>query len=166
MNVIGLEISTSAAKAILFSLAEGVVDEVSIKYSQEVTDTLQVDPKRVWSAAMEALKRVVRGTKREIAAIGLGSAWHSLLLLDANRNPISPVYTWADVSAGPTVEPLKADLEFSKNCYRKTGHMVHPMYPLWKYYHLQKTAPELIRDVRYISSQVEYVYEGDRKSVV
>ncbi len=160
MNVVGLEISTSAAKAILFSPAEGVIDEVSLKYSQEVADTLHLDPERVWAAAMGALKQVVQRTDRKIAAIGLGSAWHSLLLLDVNRAPISPIYTWADVSAGPTVDPLKADQDFSREYYQKTGHMVHAMYPYWKYYHLQKTAPELVRKVRYISSQVEYVYEG------
>jgi gluconokinase len=80
--------------------------------------------------------------------------------LDADRLPIGPIYTWADVSAGPTVELLKADLDFSRKYYQKTGHMIHAMYPFWKYYHLLKTAPELIRKVRYISSQVEYVYEG------
>ena len=160
MNVVGLEISTSAAKAILFSPTEGVIDEVSFRYSQEVTDTLCIDPERVWTAALGALKKVVHRTDREISAIGLGSAWHSLLLLDAKRTPISPIYTWADVSAGPTVDPFKTDLNFSREYYQKTGHMVHAMYPYWKYYHLQKTAPGLIRKVRYISTQVEYVFEG------
>lgn len=57
MNVIGLEISTSAAKAILFSLEEGVIDEVLIKYGQKGADTLHLDPKRVWAVSIEALKK-------------------------------------------------------------------------------------------------------------
>ncbi len=158
MNVIGLEVSTSAAKAILFSLEEGVTEAVSVRY-REGADTLTVDPQEVVIAAKTALTRVVQAAKRPISAIGLGGAWHSLLLLDEKRRPLSPIYTWADVSASSTVERVKKDREFIMGCYQRTGHMVHAMYPAWKYYHLQTTAPEMIRQTRFISSQLEYVFE-------
>lgn len=158
MNVIGLEVSTSAAKGILFSPEEGVIDTVSVKY-REGADTLTIEPQEVLVAAQEALTRVVKSTDRPISAIGLGGAWHSLLLLDEKRLPLGPIYTWADVSASSTVERLKKDRQFILNCYQRTGNMVHAMYPVWKYYHLQTTEPETVSKTRYISSQLEYVFE-------
>src|SRR5690554_3580671 len=158
MNVIGLEVSTSAAKCILFSLEEGVIKTVSVKFG-EGAKTLAVDPQEVLISAKEALTRVVKSTDRPISAVGLGGAWHSLLLLDEKRVPLGTIYTWADVSASLTVEQLKKDREFVLGCYRRTGNMVHAMYPVWKYYHLQITQPEIIKKTRYISSQLEYVFE-------
>ena len=158
MNVIGLEVSTSAAKGILFSLEEGVIKTVSVQY-REGAETLTIDPQEVLTAAKAVLTRIVESTDRPISAIGLGGAWHSLLLLDEKRLPLGPIYTWADVSASSTVERLRKDREFVLGCYQRTGNMVHAMYPAWKYYHLQATAPETIQRTRFISSQLEYVFE-------
>ncbi|NLW56645.1 MAG: hypothetical protein GX050_08585 [Firmicutes bacterium] len=158
MNVIGLEVSTSAAKGILFSLEEGVIKTVSVQY-REGAEALTIDPQEVLTAAKAVLTRIVESTDRPISAIGLGGAWHSLLLLDEKRLPLGPIYTWADVSASSTVERLRKDREFVLGCYQRTGNMVHAMYPAWKYYHLQATAPETIQRTRFISSQLEYVFE-------
>ena len=54
MTVIGLEVSTSAAKCILFSPREGIIDAESIRYPREIGDTLSLDPHGVAAAALDA----------------------------------------------------------------------------------------------------------------
>ncbi|NLL42054.1 MAG: hypothetical protein GX251_01790 [Firmicutes bacterium] len=159
MNVIGLEVSTSAAKSILFSLEEGVIDGHTVRYDSSVSDMSTLVPQGVVAAAKRAVWELVKKTDRKITAIGLGGVWHSLLLLDAKREPLGPIYTWADVSAGPSVDAVKQDRDFVLETYRKTGCMVHAIYPLWKYFHLQKTKPELIGQTKHISSQIEYLFQ-------
>lgn len=160
MNVIGLEVSTSAAKCILFSLEEGIIDAVSFKYGGEISNTRTTRPEGMLLAAKRALKRIVENnSNRKISAIGLGGAWHSLLLLDKERLPLGPIYTWADVTGGEIVHAIREDRELTQGIYYRTGCMVHAMYPVWQYYHLRKTNPQIVKETRHISSQVEYLFE-------
>ncbi len=159
MNVIGLEVSTSAAKCILYSGEGEVIASYSVRYGSAVSGAAAIAPERVLAAAKQAVKSVVQNVKGEVAAIGLVGAWHSLLLLDKNRLPVGPIHTWEDVSAASTVSEVTQAEQFTLDVYRRTGCMVHAMYPVWKYYHLQKTKPVLVKGVRYVSSQVEYLFE-------
>ncbi len=159
VNVIGLEVSTSATKCIIYSSHEGIVESISMPYDKKVSDTVSQDPEGIFNCAMEALKKVVQSTDRKISAIGLGGTWHSLLLLDEGKNPLGRIRTWADSSAASSIESLKENEPLKKWFYNKTGCMVHALYPAWKIYHLQKTDPETIKKTHHISSQMEYVYQ-------
>ena len=159
MTVIGLEVSTSAAKCILFSPREGIIDAESIRYPREIGDTLSLDPHGVAAAALDALKQVVGRNDRKVSAIGLGGTWHSMLLLDGKRQPLGRISTWADLSASGTVSKFRQDAGFVQEYYQKTGCMVHAMYPMFKYRHLTETQPELAAQVSYLSSQIEYLFE-------
>jgi gluconokinase len=159
MNVIGLEVSTSAAKCILFSLEEGIIDVATVPYSKDVSDVVSQDPEGIFQAALDAIGAIVQRTDKDIAAIGLGGTWHSLLLLDRMRKPLGRIRTWADFASASSIAALKEDSVFKDWFYHKTGCMVHALYPVWKFYHLRKTEPELARRVESISSQIEYVFE-------
>lgn len=159
MNVIGLEVSTSAAKCALYSAREGVIDSIEIPFQRDVTDKITQDPEGMVAVALKALKSVAGRNQRDIAAIGLVGTWHSLLLLDKDRRPLRPISMWADLSATPTVAALKQDQKFVQDCYQRTGCMVHTMYPAYKFYHLVRTNPELAEEVCYLSSQVEYLFQ-------
>lgn len=159
MNVIGLEVSTSAAKCILFSLDEGVVDSATVTYDKDVSDVVSQDPEGILQAALDAICAIVQRNDRDIRAIGLGGTWHSLLLLDKERKPLGRIRTWADFSAASSIETLRRDSSFKNQFYHKTGCMVHALYPVWKLYHLREVEPELINNARFVSSQIEYVFE-------
>jgi len=158
LNIIGLEVSTSAAKCALFSVGEGIIDTIEIPFDRHVTDKITQDPEGMVAVALQALKHVVGRTTREIAAIGLVGTWHSLLLLNKEKRPLGQISMWADLSASPTVGELKQDQELVRRCYQKTGCMVHAMYPAYKYYHLARTDPETAGKARFVASQVEYLY--------
>lgn len=157
MIVAGLEVSTSAAKCILFSLREGIIRDVSIPFPLEVSDTVSQDPDGVVEIALQALTRAVRGYSGKVDAIGLGGIWHSLLALSAGRRPIGRIRTWADVNAAPTVKLLKEREGFAERFHSATGCRLHAMYPVWKWQHQTRigTAPP----AAFLSSQVEFVFE-------
>lgn len=159
MNVIGLEVSTSAAKCILYNAETGIVDSVSQPYPAEVADIVSQDPEGIFQAALAVLRAIVQRNDRPVAAIGLSGTWHSLLYLDRHRQPVGRIKTWADVTATETVEALKAEPDFYREFYHKTGCVLHALYPIWKLYHDKKTNPEAFRDVVYLSSQIEYLFE-------
>jgi gluconokinase len=156
--VAGLEVSTSAAKCILFSLTEGVIRAVSMPFPSEVAETISQDPKGMVDTALQVLKETVQGYTEQVAAIGLCGTWHSLLLLDGNRQPIERIQTWADVSAAPTVQKIREDPEKVHALYAKTGCMAHAMYPVFKWIDRSRTRP--VPTKVFLSSQVEYLFES------
>ncbi|MCG7855348.1 gluconokinase [Flavihumibacter sediminis] len=59
------------------------------------------------------------------------SAMHSIMLVDANNLPITSLYTWADNSAAPIIQDLKANV-LAQGLFEETGTPLHPMSPLCK----------------------------------
>lgn len=159
MNVIGLEVSTSAAKGVLFSAEHGIVDAVEIPFGTDVTNKVTQDPEGMVAAAFQVLRYMARSTTKEIAAIGLVGTWHSMLLLDAAKRPIGPIRLWSDLTAAPALAQLKQDQEFVRRSYQRTGCIVHASYPVYKYYYLARTHSETVRKARFVISQVEYLYQ-------
>lgn len=163
MKVIGLEVSTSSAKAIIFCPNEGVVAEATLPFPEDVASGPTQDAKGIVATAVSALKEVVNSAGcdvNSICGIGLSGTWHSLLLLDSECKPLGRIRTWADLSAAPTVAPLRTDDALVRKLYHRTGCMTHALYPLWKWIHLARTLPELTQKTAYLSSQLEYVYQA------
>ncbi|HBE05922.1 MAG TPA: hypothetical protein DCY85_05480, partial [Firmicutes bacterium] len=97
-NAIGLEVSTSSAKCILCSPTGAVIRSVSIPFDTKTSNTVSQHPGRMMETAIEALRQLVcSGETGKVAIIGLGGTWHSLLLLDSNREALFPISTWADL---------------------------------------------------------------------
>ena len=163
MVVASLETSTSSAKCILFSLEDGVIAEVSQRYGPNVADGPTQDPHGVVECALNVLRQMVeaadeRGLK--IEAIGLTGIWHSLLLLDDQRQPVDRIKTWIDLSGADHVSALRKDRELVDLMYHKTGCMVNAVYPAWKWHHLKAAQPELVDKTRFVASQMEFVFES------
>ncbi len=168
MVVASLEVSTSSAKCILFSIKDGVIAEVSERYGPDVADGPTQDPQGVVGCALSVLRQMVQAADErglKIEAIGLTGIWHSLLLLDDQRQPVHRIKTWVDLSGADHVSALRQDRELVDKMYHNTGCMVNAIYPAWKWHYLRTSQPELTNKTRFIASQMEFVFEaltGDR----
>ena len=161
--VASLEVSTSSAKCMLFHEDEGVISEFSRPFARDAADGPTQNPDGIVASALDVLRQAVQWAGAhgiDIAAVGLAGTWHSLLLLDARRRPLGAISTWADLSAAPSVAELRQDAEFVTDFYHRTGCMVHAMYPVWKWFHLKRTQPEVACRVAHVSSQIEYVFQS------
>lgn len=77
----------------------------------------------------------------EIRAVGLTTFWHSLLGLDANRQPTTPVLMWADKRSGQDAQALAETLD-ARRIHTETGCRLHSSYWPAKLRWIQRTAPE------------------------
>lgn len=159
MQVVGLEVSTSSAKAILFSQSGEVIGECTQELPTSVSGVTWQEPEGIFSVALQCLRGVTRYAKGPIYGIGLAGIWHSLLLLDEARKPLEPIRTWADLSLANCLQDIKQDENVTKDFYQKSGCTVHGMYPLWKLYGLKKAQSPLFSKTRYVSSQIEHLFE-------
>lgn len=156
MPILSLEASTSAAKAMLYDRGQ-VLGVESIAFSPEVSDVVTCDPQAMAATVLQcgaALLRKHPGTS--VDAIGLSSIWHSLVLLDGDRQPIGRGSTWADTSSAPTARRYRADEELARRIYRRTGCLVHSNYNIWKWMHRKATGD--VSSVRHVSCLPEYLF--------
>jgi gluconokinase len=157
MYILGLEASTSAAKAMLWKEGEGVVAVKMAEYAPEDANVTTIDADAAVSATLACGRALLEENgSPAIRAIGLSSIWHSLLLLDENSRPLTRVLTWADTSAAPTVAKYRADLQLANKLYQSSGCVIHSMYNLWKWMHLRESG-DVPAETKRLSGLGEYV---------
>jgi gluconokinase len=114
------------------------------------------DPDVIFSAVLQTVQEVMQQTGVAIAAIGFGSAMHSLILMGADDHPLSLSITWVDSRSIAQADALKQSPE-GLRIYQDTGTPLHPMSPLTKLLWLRECEPELFyRTTKFISIK-EYV---------
>ncbi len=99
--VLGLDVSTTATKAILIRPDGSVVGMASSEYGFESPRPLwaEQDPGLWWTAAQDAISTVLRETNTsadEIVAIGAAGQMHGMVLLDEHEEVVRPAILWND----------------------------------------------------------------------
>jgi len=166
MYILALEFSTSAVKVTLFSRAKGIIKNLSKNYEQTIGDMERQSAQLLYNfiikTAVQLINDLTQAEKNKIELITLVSTWHSFLVLDQDRKPLTDILTWADTSAGETVSKYRKKKKLAQKIYQKTGCPVHSIYPLWKFMNLDKSS--LKSDQIYLSSKPEYIFEKLTKS--
>lgn len=132
--VIGLDIGTTSAKAVLFHISGKVMDQTEELYPISSPTPLwaEQDPFAIEKATLMAIKRLVQQTKLEpqqLNSIGLSSAMHSLICINEKFEPLSPSIIWADRRSSKEAHRIREEYP---HIYHHTGTPSHPMAPLAK----------------------------------
>jgi xylulokinase len=99
--VLGIDVSTTATKAILVDTAGSVRGVGQAQYALSAPHPLwsEQDPADWWTAAMAAIRQVLAATgidPGEVDAIGLTGQMHGAVLLDRNDSVLRPAILWND----------------------------------------------------------------------
>ncbi|WP_267201750.1 gluconokinase [Limosilactobacillus kribbianus] len=160
--LIGVDVGTTATKAILYGQGGQILAKVSVSYPlhRDVSGMAEQDPEQI----VAAVEKVIHDTaaqadprKGQVAAVAFSSANQSLLLLDEDFHPLSRIITWADTRARPIAFRLKHS-PLGPQIYGRTGTPIHPMSPLTKIMWLNREHPELIRRTRYFGDIKSYLF--------
>ncbi len=105
MHVLGLDIGTSAAKAVLVDNRQAIVAQASAPLTIHAPRPgwFEQDPEDWWRAVealVARLKAAAPAAFAEVAAIGLSGQMHGAVLIDADSNPVRPAILWNDARAG------------------------------------------------------------------
>jgi gluconokinase len=155
--VIGVDAGTTATKAVAYGSGGDAVAAASRGYALRSPHPgwAEEDPDEIVAAVCDAVAEVAAAVPGRVAAIGLSSAMHSLIGIDAAGQPLTPCLTFADSRAWPQAMRLRRDLGHS--LYRATGTPIHPMAPLAKLVWFGEQRPDLARRVRWWVSIKEYL---------
>ena len=113
--VLGIDVSTTATKAILVDESGSVLGIASAEYGFEVPHPLwsEQEPALWWTAAQDAIPRALAAaglTGDDVAAVGLTGQMHGLVLLDAADEVIRPSILWNDQRTQAECDAIRAAL--------------------------------------------------------
>lgn len=146
--VLAVDIGSSSVKVGLFdALARSVPGiEKSVPHSQTVaTDgTAEEGADQIRNAVERAIDSVLAKAgdlASRITGVGFDCMASTVLGVDANGDPVTPVYTYADTRSAPDVERLRNEINVPI-VYDRTGVMQHTSYVPGRIRWLRRTRPE------------------------
>ena len=157
--IIGLDVGTTAAKAVAFGLSSPwrylAVQEYPLL---EPAPGWQVqDPHTVLAAVSATLAECVAAAGgAETIAVSVSTAMHGLIGLDATMRPLTPLLTWADARSRNEAHEL-GDAGLAAGLHRTGGTPVHSMMPLTKLMWFSRHEPDLCASVRWWVGLKDYV---------
>jgi xylulokinase len=111
-HVLGIDVSTTATKAVVVDDSGGVAGIGIAEYGFEVPHHLwsEQDPALWWVAARQAIPAALAAaglSGGEVAAVGLTGQMHGLVLLDAADEVLRPAILWNDQRTGAECELIR-----------------------------------------------------------
>jgi gluconokinase len=132
--VIGVDVGTTATKAVAFDAAAREVASAEVGYPllEPAPGRAEQEPGAVVEGAMQAIREAAadaRDAGAEIGGLALSGAMHALIALDAQDCPLTRLITWGDTRAAAQAQRLRAE---HPDLHDRTGTPIHSMAPLAK----------------------------------
>jgi len=158
---IGIDISTTATKALLMDESGQVLGVTTNEYPYETPQPLwsEQDPALWWQAASESVRQVLARTGVEeeaVKGIGLTGQMHGLVLLDGKGDVLRPAILWNDQRTGRQCDEIRAKLG-RENLIHITGNDALTGFTAPKILWVQEHEPEIWKRVRHILLPKDYV---------
>lgn len=160
--VLALDIGTTSAKAVIFEQNGKLVAEaermITSHYPQP--DWVEQDPVEIEAASRGAIKDVLEKGNvdaNHLVSVGPCAAMHSLICINEQFEPLSPVMIWADGRSSEQARALRETV--GDEVYANTGLPNHPMSPFSKLLWMKETNFEPYQQAAYFMSAKEYVIQ-------
>jgi gluconokinase len=150
LRVLALDVGTSSVRAHVFDeTAEERNEPVRRDYAGEY------DPDVVLARTREAIDEA--GGAEKVDAVGASCFGHSLLALDRDGRPLTPILSWRDTRSADAADRLLERVD-SNAVHRRTGCQIHTSYWPAKLAWLAEEEPEAFRSAHRFVSFCDYLY--------
>ncbi|WP_409367409.1 gluconokinase [Lysinibacillus sp. 38-6] len=159
--MLGVDIGTTTTKAVLFSEHGKVIHQDSIGYPLYTPDisTAEQNPDEIFQAVLQVITNIMKHhSDKPLLFVSFSSAMHSIIAVDENDNPLTPVITWADNRSEAWALKIKDEWN-GLEIYKRTGTPIHPMSPLSKITWLVNDHPEIARKTKKYIGIKEYIFK-------
>lgn len=154
---IGIDIGTTATKAICFDANGNVLHQITKEYPMyhpnENWSTQK--PNEILDSVLACIKEITKNIDPEF--ISFSAAMQSILIINKDGFPISDALLWADNRATSIATTLK-ESELGTLFYQKTGIPIHPFSPLTKLAWFKENEPDLFKNAFKFISLKEYIW--------
>ena len=147
--ILALDIGTSSVRSALYNARAEVLPATMVKNERVVKITedggAEIDAHKAFEQVVKAVDDVFAKCPAEVAEtkyVAASCFWHSLIGIDANGEPTTPVFTWAETRPADFVQKLRDDLN-EKEIHNRTGCRFHSSYWTAKLVWLQTEQKEI-----------------------
>lgn len=156
---LGIDLGTSAVKALLVDDHQRDVDQVSVPLELQRPQPLwsEQDPEAWWRATQEAMTALRGRRPREIAAVrgvGLAGQMHGAVLLGERDQVLRPAILWNDGRSAVQCVILEERVPRSRAI---TGNLAMPGFTAPKLVWVAEHEPEIFRRVRKVLLPKDYL---------
>ncbi len=147
--LLGLDVGTTATKALLCDLQGRVVAEASAGYPSGLQyphpGWVEQDPAELWQAVTQAVRAVVAQAPAggQVAALSLSSQGGTTIPVDVDGRPLRPAISWLDTRASAAGEGAALGRRLGEErVYRSTGWWLPAGLPLHHLDWLRRHEPQ------------------------
>ncbi|HLO11065.1 MAG TPA: gluconokinase [Pseudoneobacillus sp.] len=159
--MLGIDIGTTSTKAVLFSESGEVIGQENIGYPLHTPDmsTAEQNPEEIFTAVLQAVSNITKHhSEKRLSFISFSSAMHSVIAIDENDQPLTPVITWADNRSEAWTRKIKDEWN-GHEVYLRTGTPIHPMSPLSKITWIVNDRPDIANKTKKYIGIKEYIFK-------
>ena len=158
-SYLGIDVGTSAIKAVLVDEHQAVVAESSMPLAVSRPRPLwsEQDPDAWWTAVAEAVVEIRRHAPAAFAAIrgiGLSGQMHGAVLLDDADRPLRPAILWND---GRSVDEAEELQRLHPHLSATTGVLPMPGFTAPKLVWVARHEPEIFAQIRTVLLPKDYI---------
>jgi len=162
MRILSVDVGSSSVRAELYDDSGTGIEGTEVKLEYEFEYTPDGGAAKDADELFELVVRAVDGAlsearDTEISGVAMSTFWHSVLGLDRNGRPATPILTWADRRAAESVPDLREALDEAAY-HRRTGCVPHSSYWPAKLLWSSRAMPEAFQKTGQWVSPADYFY--------
>jgi gluconokinase len=161
MTVLALDVGSSSVRALAYDERGRELEGIAARRAYEPVygrdGSAELDPDLLVSAARAVLDEARAALGVTADAVAISCFWHSLLLLDEARRPLTPVLPWQDRRSAAQAEQLAGRLD-PEELHARTGSVLHSSYWPAKLAWLAVERADLLARARHVVSFAEYLF--------
>lgn len=159
--LLGIDVSTTATKALLIDDAGRVVAAASSGYGFDAPQPLwsEQEPALWWEGAQRSIRQAMKDagiTGAEVRAIGLTGQMHGLVLLDDDGHVLRPAILWNDGRTGDECDAIREALGRDR-LLALTGNDALTGFTLPKLLWVKKHEPEYYERIAHVLLPKDFV---------
>ncbi len=161
--VLAVDIGTGSCRSALYNQKLQCLGYEIVEYTTHYPqpDRAEQDPEVISLSVLQAIERTVSKGGRDskkIIALTLDCSIHTLLGLDKDHSPVTPIITWEDSRARHLVESWRQQ-DLGSEIYRLTGCPLHPMYSSAKIAWWREHRPNIFKRIHTFVSVKAFVLQ-------
>jgi gluconokinase len=128
--LLSIDAGTSGVRVALFDERGAPVPGAQTRSRRtftSVSDFAELDADRIVAEVIETIDELLANFAGQIDLIAISAFWHSLIGIDANGLPTTPLLTWADTRAAQFAKALRENFD-EREIHARTGCRFHPSY--------------------------------------
>jgi len=128
--LLSIDAGTSGVRAGLFDERGAFVPGAQARSRRaftSVSDFAELDADHIVAEVINTIDELLTNFNGQVELIAISAFWHSLIGIDADASPITPLLTWADTRAAKFAERLRHDFD-ERETHARTGCRFHPSY--------------------------------------